>query len=165
MSNTNEIVLRPRFKKTLNIPNDKALQAFEHVKTSQKAFIVSRVDDHIFIKLPIQQRHFWTPQLHLEINHIDKSSSILYGLFGPSPTVWTMFMFFHFIVATLFIGFSIWAYTNYNLDQDYIIQIFLMFLMIVVWFVLYAFGRLGKQKGQTDMKRLYNFMKKTLNLS
>ena len=165
MAEINEIALRPRFKQTLNMSNTIALEAFDKAKTTQSTYIVTRIDDHVFIKLPKKNRDFWTPQLHLEINHIDESSSMLSGLFGPSPTVWTMFMFFHFIVATLFIGCSVWAYTNYSLGQDMAIQIFLMCLMVVLWFILYAFGRLGKQKGHLEMEKLNVFMKEILNLS
>ena len=124
MSITNEIVLRPRFKFKVNQDNEVILKLFENSKDNQSQFIVSRVDDHIFIKIPKVKQHFWSPQLHLEIakNETDDNSTI-YGLFGPNPTIWTMFMFLHFIVAGLFIGFSIWAYTNWSLDEDFAIQL------------------------------------------
>ncbi|MBR9758325.1 MAG: GTP-binding protein [Algicola sp.] len=165
MSNINDLVLRPRFKKTLPKPNTVVLETFEELKTTQKAFIVTRIDDHIFIKLPKSEQHFWTPQLHLEVNAITASKSMLHGLFGPNPTVWTMFMFLHFIVACLFMGFGIWAYTNWNLNQGFAIQLLVMFLMVVLWFLLYFIGRMGRQRGKPDMYRLYHFMEKTLNLS
>ena len=131
-------------------------------KIKQSDYIVSRVDDHVFIRLPKQKQHFWSPQLHLEINEIDSKTCMLHGLFGPNPTVWTMFMFFHFLVAGLFIAFSIWTYTNWTLENPFGIQLGFTLFMIVVWFGLYFAGRLGKSKGKDEMHQLRDFMNDTL---
>jgi len=163
MSVNNDIILRPRFKIELDKNNQKVLNLFEAAKKTQKDFIVSRIDDHVFIKIPKADQHFWSPQLHLEIMEVDKNSSQLFGLFGPNPTVWTMFMFFHFIVAGLFIGFGIWAYTNWTLDTDFAIQLFVAIFMIILWSALYFGGRLGKATGRDQMILLHNFMIDLIN--
>ncbi|WP_400080706.1 GTP-binding protein [Winogradskyella sp. R77965] len=162
MDLSNDIVLRPRFKFDVQTNNEKLLKGFELVKTSQSEFIVTRIDDHVFIKFPKQEQHFWSPQLHLEINEIDESNAKVHGLFGPNPTVWTLFMFLHFIVAGLFIGFGIWAYTNVTLGNSYAVQLFLTLIMVIIWFVLYIAGRMGKAKGKPEMYKLHGFMKETL---
>ena len=158
MSLPNEIVLRPRFRMDFDYPNEDILQLFEEARTTQNDFIVNRVDDHVFIKFPVEKQHFWSPQLHLEVIQTDPGKSSLHGLFGPKPTVWTMFMFLHFIVAGLFIGFGIWSYTNWSLDEDFAIQLFLTIMMIVMWFVLYFAGRLGRSAGKGEMQELHWFM-------
>ncbi|WP_458627450.1 GTP-binding protein [Winogradskyella sp. PC D3.3] len=163
MALSNEIVLRPRFKFEVNSSHDHILKAFEDKKNTQKELIISRIDDHIFIKFPKKELHFWSPQLHLEINELEHNKAIVHGLFGPNPTVWTMFMFFHFIVAALCFGFGVWAYTNANLGNSYAIQLFASLSMIVIWFILYFAGRLGRAKGKPEMHILNNFMKKTLS--
>jgi len=162
MPNTNEIVLRPRFKMDLKQSNTSALKAFEDTKASQSNFIVTRVDDHVFIKIPREKQHFWSPQLHLEIMEVDQNSSTLFGLFGPNPTVWTLFMFLHFLIAGLFFAFGIWSYTNHSLGNPYAIQLFLTLFMVVIWFALYFGGRLGKATGKKEMHALHQFMNDTL---
>ncbi|RKE98230.1 GTP-binding protein [Ichthyenterobacterium magnum] len=163
MSTTNAIVLRPRFKFNVKQDNELLLKLFEDTSQKQSDFIVSRIDDHVFIKIPKEKQHFWSPQLHLEINKNDTNNhSTIYGLFGPNPTVWTMFMFLHFIVAGLFIGFGIWAYVNWSLESDYVIQLFVTLLMIVLWLALYFGGRLGKKTGMSEMHQLHHFMRDTL---
>ncbi|WGD33661.1 GTP-binding protein [Olleya sp. YS] len=161
--NLNDIVLRPRFKIELDKSHTSVLEAFEHKKHNQNRYIVSRVDDHVFIKLPKAQQQFWSPQLHLEINEIDQNKSQLYGLFGPNPTVWTLFMFLHFAVAGLFIAFCIWAYSNYALKEDYQLQLWGMVLMVIIWFVLYFSGRVSKSSNQKEMTDLYTFMSEVLD--
>ncbi|MEP1488634.1 MAG: GTP-binding protein [Algibacter sp.] len=163
MPTTNDFVLRPRFKMALNKNNETVLHHFETTKTTQSAFIVTRLDDHVFIKFPKQEQHFWSPQLHLEINEVNKSSSMLHGLYGPNPTIWTMFMFFHFIIAGLFLAFGVWAYTNWSLKSSYAIQVALMLFMIIIWFALYFSGRIGKASSTGDMHKLQDFMNNVLN--
>lgn len=161
--NLNEIVLRPRFKFVINEHNEILLKLFEDTKNSQTNFIVSRVDDHIFIKIPKVKQHFWSPQLHLEINKSeDLNKSIVYGLFGPNPTAWTLFMFLHFVVIALFFCFSVWAFTNWSLETDYAIQLLLSFLMLALWFSLYFGGNIGKKTGTNQMHELHQFMRESL---
>ena len=111
----NDIVLRPRFQLQLDAPKETALSSFENAETDP--FIVNRIDDHVFIKFNKKHIHFWSPQLHIEINELDEENSRLYGLFGPNPTLWTFFMFLHFGVATMFVILGIWAYSSAALGK------------------------------------------------
>ena len=118
MELNNDIVLRPRFKFDVQTANEIILVGFEEQKNTQSNFVITRLDDHVFIRFQKKDQHYWSPQLHLEINKKDENSATVHGLFGPNPTIWTMFMFFHFIVAGLFIAFGIW---------------YLVFGLILIW--------------------------------
>lgn len=163
MALNNEIVLRPRFNCELFKNHLSALEVFEGLQKSQSDFVVSRVDDHVFIRIPKRKQHFWSPQLHLEINEVDSNSAKLYGLFGPNPTLWTMFMFVHFFLAGIFIAFSIWTYTNWRLNNPFGIQIGAMIAIIFIWIGLYIMGRLGRTTGKPQMEELFEFMNQTLS--
>lgn len=156
----NEIVLRPRFQLELSETKEELLRLFENSQT--EPFLVKRVDEHIFIKFNQQNNHFWSPQLHLEIDEISKKNSKLYGVFGPNPTLWTFFMFLHFGVATLFLVLGIWAYSSATLDRAYGVQLGAMVFLVILWFVLYFFGRMGKRKGKPQIQDLYRFMMEVL---
>jgi hypothetical protein len=92
----------------------------------------------------------------------DVNNCTLFGFFGPNPTVWTLFMFLHFVIAMLFIAIGIWLYTNYTLAKPFNLQIAGMFFLAVCWIGLYLGGRLGKATGKSQMQSLHQFMKKTL---
>ncbi|MBQ4821666.1 GTP-binding protein [Aquimarina sp. MMG016] len=161
MKTSKNIALRPRFFQDLDVSSEEALEAFELKGASCKDFKISRIDHHVFIRIPKKEQHFWSPQLHLEIYDVDDQPK-LKGLFGPSPTVWTFFMFAHFIVATCFIGAGIWMYVNISLGHEYIYPILAMVLLFITWFVLYFAGRLGRDAGKKEMQALYNFMENTI---
>ena len=152
----NEIVLRPRFQLNLKGPALPILQMFQEV--DHPPFILKISDQHIFIRFNRAETHFWTPQLQIEIVDQEDGNSIIYGLFGPNPTLWTFFMFVHFGVASFFIIFGVWAYSNNALGKEVGLQIGLMALMVLTWIVLYVFGRIGKRKGRPQMHQLYDFM-------
>lgn len=157
----NDIVLRPRFQLDIPQEKNKILDTFE--KSEANPFLVKRLDEHIFIKFKKDQNHFWSPQLHLEIDGLENHKCRIYGVFGPNPILWTFFMFLHFGVATLFIILVIWAYSSATLNKPYSLQLWLIGFMVVLWFVLYFFGRMGKHKGKPQMHQLYSFMLNTLD--
>lgn len=151
-----EIVLRPRFQLELSHSKETILDTLS--KTAKGPILVKRIDDHIFIKFSKQHSHFWSPQLQLEIMALDEKKCKMFGLFGPSPDLWTFFMFLHFGVATLFIVLGIWAYSSAALQRPYRLQIGLMVFSVILWFILYVFGRMGRRKGKPQMHQLYKFM-------
>jgi len=158
----NELVLRPRFDFKIKHTNEVALVAFEAVKKTQEKFIVSRVGDHVFIKCPKRKQTYTSPQLHLEINKIDESTSHVHGLFGPSPAAWTLFMFFHFVLAVLFIGFAIAAYTKWSLNKPFDLYVVFMVLPILGWIILYFIGKYRKEQSIPAMLEQHHFMRDVL---
>ncbi len=156
----NEIVLRPRFQDAFSECAGNLLERIEGA--ARDPFIVKRLDDHLFIKFNERQRHFWSPQLQLEILDEAEGSCRIYGLYGPNPTLWTFFMFLHFGVATLFVILGIWAYSSASLGRPYGLLIGGMAAMVLLWFVLYGFGRAGRAKGKPQMHELYAFYQEAL---
>ncbi len=156
----NDIVLRPRFQLEVSGSKEKLLKDFEISKV--EPFLVKRLDEHVFIKFDKTNNHFWSPQLHLEIDTVDEKNSRIYGVFGPNPTLWTFFMFLHFGVAMLFIILGIWAYSSAALNKPYGLQLGLMGFLIIIWFILYFLGRSGKREGKPQMQELYGFMMEKL---
>lgn len=157
---TNEIVLRPRFRVSLRTNLEQLKAAFDNV--SEDSFVIKRLDEHIFVKFKKADTNFWTPQLHLELSSFEEGISNIRGVFGPNPTLWTFFMFLHFGVGTLFIIMGIFAYSNYSLGKDTTLRLVGMFSLVVIWFVLYAFGRLGRAKGKGQMEQLKQFFRDTI---
>lgn len=162
-THNSEIFLRPRFEVDLPLSKEKLLIALQEKLHLNKAeFPHKLVDDHIFIDIPKKDNHFWSPQLHLEVLETDQGSK-LKGLFGPKPQVWTLFMFVHFVVGTSFLGCCAWAYTNYSLDKKIIVPLIFLIALPLVWIILYLIGRLGRDTGKKQTKKLQGFTLDALN--
>jgi len=155
MDANNEIRLRLRFYK--DVPENIAIvrQKFEDYKINctQDCHIKSK-HNHIWMNMPVGKREYWSPHLHLELESNETNGTHIRGLFGPEPTLWTLFMFLHFMVAGIFTIFSAIAYSNYMLKLPTTIDFFVMAIMVVVWFLLYFIARQIRFKGYGQMNEL-----------
>lgn len=159
-----DIHLRPRFKLDFEESQQELIAKFrDNLKDPECKYCSKIVDGHIVIDVPVEDNHFWSPQLNIEIEKVEKKKSIVKGLFGPKPQVWTFFMFIHFAVAVGFIGFFILAYVKLSLGKPYLWPLIICISLPVIWGILYYLGHLGKKKGKIQMEELHSFMMKTLN--
>ena len=161
--NNNAIFLRPRFKMDFNESQQELLEKFrKNLEDDNCKYCSKIVDGHIVIDVPIEENHFWSPQLNIEIEKGEEDKTIVKGLFGPKPQVWTLFMFFHFAVAVAFIAFSVMAYVQWTLKSDYIFALTMVISLQILWIIMYFLGRIGKKTGYKQMNELHEFMMSTL---
>ena len=159
-----EVFLRPRFSIDLNKSDVTVLNEFSEEFKKEECKIRGKiVDGHVFISVPKDDEHFWSPQLHLEILEATANKSILKGLFGPKPQVWTLFMFVHFIIGISFLGFGVMLYSKLSLDESIIFPLIMMIFLPLFWTLLYFLGKIGKDTGKEQMKTLHDFMINIIN--
>jgi Na+/melibiose symporter-like transporter len=157
-----EIFLRPRFTLDLDGDSKTLLNLFSNEFNKSEVLIRGKItDEHIFISVPIKKEHFWSPQLHLEILD-NKNNTIVKGLFGPKPQVWTMFMFVHFVVGISFLGFLVMFYSRITLNESIFFPVLMMIFLPLIWTLLYFLGKIGKDTGKKQMHELHDFMKKVI---
>ncbi|WP_196892352.1 GTP-binding protein [Aureivirga marina] len=133
-------------------------------KDPECMYPIKIVDHHIVVDIPLDENHFWSPQLHFEILDGEEKASLVKGLFGPKPHVWTMFMFIHFAVAFAFTVFFVIFYTEWSLNKDYTLSLSFMIGLPILWCILYVLGQLGKKTGRPQMIELYQFFIKGMNI-
>jgi len=159
----NRVLLKPRFKITSDHNAEIIIDKFKDEFDSGNCEYCSKIiDHHIVIDVPKKEDHFWSPQLHVEVEKDEDNKTIVRGLFGPKPQVWTFFMFIHFAVAIAFVVFLVVAYTRWSLKQDYSFALAMCIAMPILWITLYILGQLGKKKGYQQMVELDDFLKKVL---
>ena len=159
-----DIHLRPRFKMNFNTTDHILLAKFKSNLDNENCKYCSKiVDNHIVIDVPADENNFWSPQLNIEIEKTEQNTTIVKGLFGPKPQVWTLFMFFHFAIAVAFIGFAIMAYVQWSLKTDNTFAFRMVLFLPVLWVIMYFLGRFGRSRGHKQMDELYQFMMGTLN--
>jgi len=155
MGANNEIRLRLRFYKDVTEDIDIIRQKFENYRINCAEDCHLKIKyNHIWMNMPESKREYWSPHLHLELESKDNNETHIRGLFGPEPTLWTLFMFLHFMVAGIFIIFSAIAYSNYVLKQPTTMDLMVMLLMVIVWFLLYFIAKQMRYKGNGQMNEL-----------
>ena len=93
----------------------------------------------------------------------ETNKTLLKGLFGPKPQVWTLFMFIHFVIGVSFLGFAALLYTNISLNESIFFPLIMVVFLPLIWILLYFLGKIGKDTGKNQMKKLHNFMIKVIH--
>ncbi len=155
--------LRSRFRYYADEKKQVLLERIKQLKIEYKSkYRIKISGNHIWIHHPISQEKIFTPHLHLEMvedNYDQPEKLLIKGLYSPNSSYWTMFIFIHFVLAVLFIGFMIMAYTKSILDESYILYVYLMAGIGLVWIALYLFARYNRKRGLKQAFILESFFK------
>lgn len=155
MDSENEIRLRLRFYNDVEDDVETLKEKFRTYQDNQHQDCLIKVnDEHIWFHFKGDKKKYWSPHLHLELVPKEDNTTHIRGLFGPDATLWSLFIFLHFVVAGIFIIFGARAYSNYTLKEPYIIDIIIMFIMMMVWALLYVIARQIREKGNSQMNEL-----------
>ena len=142
------IRLRPRFQVETSLDKAELFKRIKKLKSKYKAkYRLTQSDNHLWIHHHKSREKIFTPNLHLEILEDDLSKTTIKGLYSPNNSYWTLFIFLHFVLACLFIGFAIMAYTKSIMNDSYSLYIYLMIVTVLVWLALYIFARVNRKKG------------------
>ena len=156
------IALRPRFELESKNSVEKILERAKTLKSELKSdYQIKIIDEHLYFYFSKEKRKYYSPFLHLELE-AEEGKTKVKGLFGPEQLLWTLFMFLHFIVAGLFLVFSMMAYTHWSLKQSVVLDVVVMTFMVVFWILLYFIARINREKGVPQMHELEDLMYKVL---
>lgn len=91
--------LRPRFTIDVRLGPDEVTASLERALAHESAGIEGFARDrHAQINIPVQEHHFWSPELQIEVEPHEGGARIL-GKIGPHSRVWTLFMMAHGAIA------------------------------------------------------------------
>ena len=151
----NSLALRPKFSKDVAKSIEDILADATKIKTEVKDDYLLKISDHhIFFFITRSKRKYFSPHLHVELTENEDKSTNVRGLYGPDQTVWTFFMFLHFIVAGIFLIYMVIAYSHWTLKHSTTLDFAIMGLMVVFWFALYFQARINRKKCQPQMQKL-----------
>ena len=92
--------LRPRSKFTSQMSVDQVINSIlNKLKQPSDVIYGSILDHHAYLKIKENQQHYWSPELHISVEET-KEGSLIRGVAGPKPKIWTMFMFFLFCCSS-----------------------------------------------------------------
>ena len=105
-------------------------------------------------------QHYWSPQLAVTIEETERGS-LLRGLYGPKPSVWTMFVFFYSIIGFAALIVSMIGLSYWSLGKESAI-LWLVPVLILLFLTLYLVAYIGQKFGQKQMIYLHHFMEECL---
>ncbi|MBT8234262.1 MAG: hypothetical protein HKN51_02435 [Saprospiraceae bacterium] len=123
------------------------------------------IDEHVILDIVGAEVHYWSPQLNfrVEVNEGDKNQSLVAGLIGPRPPVWTLFMFIYFLIGV--VGFFISSYGVAKLIMgEYSNYILVIPLSILLMLTAYKVGKYGEHLASDQIEILKQFVRDVLNV-
>ena len=116
------------------------------------------------IRLRKDKKKYWAPQLQIrtEKDEDNPELTVVRGLFGPKPVVWTFFMFLYILGGTLLLFFSmIWiVQANLDIETNLIVWAWVGLAILVG---TYAAAFIGQIISSKHLKVLRDFMEKVVN--
>jgi len=149
--------VRPRFRLEIEETPKAVKQKIDEALKSEAAILNGEiVKDYIVLKIPENQQHYWSPQLSLEIEAKNKGS-LIRGLYGPKPGVWTMFVFFYSLIGFLTMLGLIFGFSQLMLKMDPY-GFWVVFVGSALLIGLFIISKIGQRLGMEQMHQLKDFL-------
>lgn len=116
---------------------------------------------HVNLKIPVKDRHFWSPQLNLSLDSTGEGT-IIRGLYGPNPTVWAVFFFGYVTIGVAIFFIAMWGLTRYSLGLSSWI-LWLIPVLLGLAGGLYIIAQLGQKLGAEQMFALHHFYEELIH--
>ncbi|MDR9418406.1 hypothetical protein [Gracilimonas sp.] len=132
----------------------------KHLKEAECSCSGKSTEGYATFCPPENEQHFWSPQLTITLDTEDEKTYIR-GLYGPKPSVWTLFVFFYATIAfaaliVTMIGLSFWT-----LNKPITI-LWLVPVLVIVFLSLYLVAYFGQKLGHKQMTNLHRTLEKCL---
>lgn len=115
------------------------------------------------IKIPDEDQHYWSPQLNLSIEDLP-NGSLIRGSYGPKPSVWTMFMFFYFLLGTAILIITVIGFANLSIGFSGAI-LWMVPMLIILFLSLYLIAYFGQKLARDQMLVLHDFLESAIGKS
>ncbi|MBI1307178.1 MAG: hypothetical protein GC181_11300 [Bacteroidetes bacterium] len=123
------------------------------------------VDNQIILDIPEKIRHYWSPQLNFRVeqDYDNPEHSVVRGLIGPRPGVWTMFMFIYFSIGVSGFILSVYGISHWMLGEHNI-WVYALPVAALIMATAYKAGKYGESLGADQIEILKQFVRDALNM-
>lgn len=149
--------VRPRFRYLVPYSQEQLVEfvKFEMKNNNPQGFTGSILKFHMTLDFPKKKRHFWSPQLDINLE-VYQEQTLIRGLVGPQPNVWTIFMFFNSIagfaaVVGIIIGTGQWSMGD--APHAY----WTLPFSAILFFIIYSLGKAGKKIAHNESIKIHTF--------
>lgn len=94
--------LRPSFRQVLDFGSEQARERIvEQVLLNQSKCEVKSFPSFICIRIPMEDRHFWSPRLNISLEEDESGHTHVRGTFGPNANVWTLYLYGYLLTGSV----------------------------------------------------------------
>ncbi len=156
--------LRPRFKLISGLSIDEICQQFNDQLQVHNNIYTGKVrTGYVSVYPKPEHRHYWSPHfsLSMEPSEDDHEQTIISGIYGPAPEVWTMFVFFYAILGLSIIIVTVIGFANRSIGESSAILWAIPVLALLIG-SMYSVSYFGQKKGHNQVEDIYKFVMKII---
>lgn len=155
--------VRPRFKiETNNSAEAIATSVQKALDQENTTCIGASNPKFISLRIPTAKQHYWSPQLSVTMS-LENDKTVARGVYGPRPTVWTMFVFFYAVIGLALLVVTVIGLSTMTLDKGTMIFWWIPGLLIL-FLSLYLVAYFGQKIGHKQMITLQKFFEESTGL-
>lgn len=155
--------LRPRFQLRITSDPEESLLYIKERATKDPTVVATKANKYVFLKIPENQQHYWSPELSVRIEQEEYSRQIkVYCLLGPSQSVWMLFTFFYaFIICSSTFG-GIYGLVKYQTLDD-AGWLWVIPVGLILSTSIFIISKIGQKRGRDQMLHLVSFLYHSLD--
>ena len=148
--------IRPKFRVYTDLSPDIVVDEFQLLLNTSKKVEGRIIDNNLYLKLPEDELHYWSPELQVKIKKEEKATSIR-GIVGPNSKVWATFMVFYGLAIMLLIFGGSFGISQWMLDIDSI-WIWSVPASVLLYAIIFLAAKYGQRLGADQSIQLRNFL-------
>ena len=146
---------RPSFSHTLDMPPDRAEELLtEKLREEPGSFEVKRFPGFICLRIPVTERHFWTPRLMLGLEAGEGRQTLVHGTYGPNANAWSLFFYGYLMIGTGSIFAGIFGFCQWRLGMT-AWGLWIFWTLVAMAAIMYLIAQMGQKLGAQQTFRLH----------
>lgn len=156
-----QLHVRPRFRFTVPYATKPLV---EHLRkkflSKEHKFPTKVVGNYFTLDVPDHISHFWSPRVsfEIEVDEEDPNKSLVRGLIGPKPNVWTMFMFIYFGIGVVGLFGSLYGLSKVTLGESSL-YVWAFPVALLIMSTAYFASKSGERLGAEQIELLKTFFR------
>lgn len=156
---------RPRFKVYTKATKEQLIDVIKkNLEKNTKIVGGYANKEFAMVRLRKDKEKFWAPQLQIrwEKDEDNKKVTVVRGIIGPRPNVWTLFMFCYGLSGALLITLGTFAVSEYYVKGESI-WIWSIPFAFCLGFGTYIASKIGQRISKDHLHVIYNFVDDIFN--
>lgn len=137
--------LRPSFKQVLDYGSEEArARIVDQVHQNESQCEVKSFPGFVCLRIPLEQRHFWSPRLNISLEEDDEGKTLVTGTFGPNANMWSSYLYGYLIIGSVGLFSGILGACQYSLKMP-AWGMWIFTAMLVIGFVMFLAALVGQR--------------------
>ncbi|TXB62644.1 hypothetical protein [Phaeodactylibacter luteus] len=146
-------IIRPRFQQEVLCSAEQLIERFRtYLKSPPEGVDGVVLGDHVVLRIPVGEQHYWSPQLSLTFEQ-QEEQTLIRGLYGPRSSVWLMFVFLYSTLGAISLFVSITGFSQLSLGIAAPV-LWVLPVAGVLALLLFFSAKAGERLGRAEMHRL-----------